>query len=114
MQIIRLFQIIFALGLFISCDAQPNNSSNITPSIEKEIDSIFEQYNDSKTPGVAVGIIQNGQMVFQKEYGSAELEHNIPISKNSIFPLASVFKQFTVFAILLLGILFVFRVLPKT
>ncbi|GAB5473837.1 MAG: hypothetical protein Mars2KO_19360 [Maribacter sp.] len=68
----------------------------------KEVNTIFKTYDNLKTPGVAVGFIQNGELIFSKGYGMADLEHNIPINTKSVFSLASVSKQFTVFAVLLL------------
>jgi CubicO group peptidase (beta-lactamase class C family) len=41
-------------------------------------------------------------VVFQKGYGSANLEHDVPITPGSIFHVASVSKQFTAAAVMLL------------
>jgi len=41
-------------------------------------------------------------MLYKKGYGIANLEYGIPISPSTVFHIASVSKQFTVFAILLL------------
>lgn len=67
----------------------------------KKIDSIFSAYN-SHTPGVAVAIVQNGKVVFKKGYGMADLSHNIAITPQTVFNIASVSKQFTAFAVYLL------------
>ncbi|MDN5286221.1 MAG: penicillin-binding protein [Mucilaginibacter sp.] len=67
----------------------------------KQIDSLFAKYN-SQTPGVAVAIIKDGQIIFKKGYGMANLENDIPITPQTVFHIASVSKQFTAFAIYLL------------
>lgn len=72
-----------------------------TQIAEQKIDSLFSSYN-SMTPGVAVAVVKNGEVVFKKAYGMANLEHNIPINTNTVFDLASVSKQFTAFTICLL------------
>ncbi|MCU0425887.1 MAG: beta-lactamase family protein [Candidatus Kapabacteria bacterium] len=67
----------------------------------RKIDSLFASYNE-KTPGVAVAVVHNGKVVFSKGYGMANLSHNIPITPQTVFNLASVSKQFTAFTIYLL------------
>ncbi|MCF8262369.1 MAG: beta-lactamase family protein [Melioribacteraceae bacterium] len=66
-----------------------------------EIDSLFKDYNLNK-PGIAIGIVHQNELAIQKEYGLANLEHQIPITDKTSFHVASVSKQFTAFAILLM------------
>lgn len=65
------------------------------------LDALFSQYTPT-TPGVSVGVVHNGKIALLKTYGSASLEHNIPITPSTVFQAASVSKQFTAFAIYLL------------
>ena len=67
-----------------------------------KVDRLFSDYDNLQTPGAAVAIIQNGAVVYKKGYGSANLEYDIPITPQTVFHIASVSKQFTAFAILLL------------
>jgi CubicO group peptidase (beta-lactamase class C family) len=53
-------------------------------------------------PGAAVAIVSGGQVVFQRAYGSANLETETPVTLSSVFELASVTKQFTAAAVMLL------------
>lgn len=92
---LKLFILAFLLTLWSYTIAQPNRIA------EKKIDSIFASYN-AQTPGVAVAVVQNGKVVLQKGYGMADLNHNIPITPQTVFNIASVSKQFTAFAIYLL------------
>jgi len=78
-----------------------NLSAQTNSAAEKKIDSLFSQYN-SKTAGVAVGIVQDGKLIFEKGYGTANLEYDIPITSKTIFNIGSVSKQFTTFSIYLL------------
>lgn len=66
-----------------------------------KIDSLFASYN-LKTPGVAVLVVKDGNVVFKKGYGLANLNYNIPITPQTVFDIASVSKQFTAFTIYLL------------
>jgi CubicO group peptidase (beta-lactamase class C family) len=68
---------------------------------EKKIDSLFSKYN-SKTSGVAVSIVKDGEVIFKKGYGIANLEYDIPITPKTVFNVGSVSKQFTTFSIYLL------------
>jgi len=70
---------------------------------EYRLDSLFADYKDMAGPGVAVALVYDNELVFSKGYGSAVLEYDIPADPSStIFHIASVSKQFTVFAAMLL------------
>jgi CubicO group peptidase (beta-lactamase class C family) len=80
-----------------------------TPSLAKtsktladKIDPIFARWNSTEKPGYAVGIIQNGEMVFAKGYGMANLEYGVPITADSPFYIGSMSKQFTAASVALL------------
>jgi len=53
-------------------------------------------------PGLAVGIVKDGQLVFAKGYGKLDLDKPEPVTPNSIFYCASISKAFTACAIGLL------------
>lgn len=71
-------------------------------SAAKHVDAIFQQWNNNSGPGAAVSVVQDGHLVLQKGYGLADLEYNIPIEPDTIFHVASVSKQFTAMALVLL------------
>jgi len=71
-------------------------------STTTRMDSLFAGYN-SQSPGLAVAVIRDGKIVFEKGYGMADLENNIPITPQTVFHVASVSKQFTAFSIYLLA-----------
>jgi CubicO group peptidase (beta-lactamase class C family) len=66
------------------------------------VDAIFASYT-ADTPGCAVGVSKDGKEVLSRAYGSADLEHGIPNTTETIFEAGSVSKQFTAAAILLLA-----------
>jgi len=68
----------------------------------EQVDEVFAQWNSRDSPGAAVAVVKNGAIIYKKGYGMANLEYDISISPSTIFHIASVSKQFTVFAILLL------------
>lgn len=69
---------------------------------QKQVDELFTKWDTDNTPGAAVAIVKDGAIIYKKGYGIANLEYDIPITPSSIFHIASVSKQFTVFSILLL------------
>ncbi len=93
----RLAVVVFALNLVsVASVAQ----QNIAPT-DQQIDAIFERFN-GELPGCAVGVIQDGTTVFSKGYGLANIEHSVPITPQTMFYMASLSKQFTALAVLLL------------
>jgi CubicO group peptidase (beta-lactamase class C family) len=66
------------------------------------IDQIVCQEIDPQGPGVAVAVVKDGEPVHLKGYGLANLEWKCPIRTDTVFRLASITKQFTATAILLL------------
>ncbi|MBU3012331.1 beta-lactamase family protein [Polaribacter vadi] len=67
------------------------------------IDSIFTAYNKKDVPGCALGIIKDGQLIYAKGYGLANMEYNIPNAATSVFRIGSTSKQFTAACIVLLA-----------
>jgi D-alanyl-D-alanine carboxypeptidase len=51
-------------------------------------------------PGLALAVVRNGKVVKMRGYGFANLEHDVPVTPDTVFELASVTKQFTAAAIM--------------
>jgi len=66
------------------------------------VDKIFEDFTKSSSPGAAVAVIQNGIFVHKNCYGLANLKTKEKIETTTRFLLASVSKQFTAMAIMML------------
>ncbi len=67
-----------------------------------QIDAVFAALKSTNSPGAAVLVMHNGQPVFQRGYGVTDLRTLHPIDTKTNFRLASVTKQFTATAIMLL------------
>ncbi|MBC7934703.1 MAG: serine hydrolase, partial [Rhizobacter sp.] len=52
--------------------------------LNKKIDSIFSSFNNKKSPGVSVSVIQNGKVIAKKDYGMANIELQVPFSHQSV------------------------------
>jgi CubicO group peptidase (beta-lactamase class C family) len=66
------------------------------------IDKIFAPYATQNSPGYVLGLIKNGNLVFAKGYGQANLDDGIALTPRTAFHLASLSKQFTGAAVALL------------
>lgn len=90
--------------LFSSIHAQTNKDHATTSKLTKveQANSLFKEWNSVDSGGAAIAVIKNGKVVFSNAYGSANLEYSIPNTTNTIFHAASLSKQFTAYAILLL------------
>lgn len=72
-------------------------------SRSEKVDKVFAQWDKPDSPGCELAVIKDGQIVYKRGYGMANLEHNIPLSPASIMDTGSVSKQFTAMAIALLA-----------
>jgi len=79
------------------------NVSGISqPDWPLKIDKLFNNWNSISTPGCVVGIIKDNKVLYEKCYGMANLQSNIPISVDTKFAIGSLSKQFTAFCIAIL------------
>nr|WP_297919939.1 serine hydrolase domain-containing protein [uncultured Allomuricauda sp.] len=97
------FCVLFLLLNGVCQEAIGQKTSLGIGDLEFQLDSLFSDYSSPNRPGAAISVIKKGKVVFQKGYGSANLEYGIPITTSTVFPVASLSKQFTVFSILLLA-----------
>lgn len=66
------------------------------------IDNIFLEWNKPDVPGGALGIVKDGELIYTKGYGIADLEHDVEITPSTVFDIGSIGKHFTAVCILLL------------
>jgi len=59
------------------------------------VDSIFESYCNLEEPGMAIGIVKNGSLIYKNAMGIADLSNTISITDSTVFNIASISKQFT-------------------
>ena len=74
-----------------------------TQKVSHKLDSLLTRFNKRHDFHGSVLVAHNGKILFSKEYGIANFKKKTPIEKKSIFQLASVSKQFTATAILILN-----------
>ncbi len=69
----------------------------------RDVDAIFAEFDRPGSVGCALGVAQNGEFLFKKGYGYANLDWDIPITPQTVFYVGSVSKQFTAATIALLA-----------
>ncbi len=92
-----LFTTLFVLGaVFNNATAQSKDDKQLTAAIDK---LLSEQFKTNETGGAAL-VARNGEIVYKKAFGMANLELNIPMQADNVFRIGSITKQFTAVAIL--------------
>jgi CubicO group peptidase (beta-lactamase class C family) len=81
------------------CFAQDKEIQKKLIGFDKQMVANLKNWN---MPGVGVGIVKNGKLVFVKGYGYRDYEKKSPITANTLFQIASNSKLFTATAIGLL------------
>jgi len=72
-----------------------------TPARADRIDDYIKtEMQKRRIPGLALAVVRNGTVVKMKGYGLANLDHDVPVTPDTVFELASVTKQFTAAAIM--------------
>lgn len=67
---------------------------------KEAITKILYQHANDDIPGMAVGIVKDGKIIYEHYLGYANLEHKVKIDKDTRFDIASDAKQFTAMCIL--------------
>ena len=66
------------------------------------VDAIFAPWDEPGSPGCALGVVEDGELTYERGYGFANLDWGIPIATDTVFYVGSVSKQFTAAAVALL------------
>ncbi len=74
--------------------------SKLSKQVTKQIDELLTKRLDAIAPGCAVLIAKNGQIVYNKAFGQADLERRVPVQPTMVFRIGSLTKQFTAVALL--------------
>lgn len=70
--------------------------------LEDRVDRLLQSQVSVNGPGISLLIVKEGKPIYQKAFGNANLELNVPLTTESVFQIGSMTKQFTAIAILML------------
>ncbi len=88
-----------------TADARPAPREIIAPALQSwpTLDATAQSLIDRKvTPGLSVAVARNGTLLYANAFGRARLEPSVAVTPQTGFRIASISKQFTAAAILLL------------
>jgi CubicO group peptidase (beta-lactamase class C family) len=94
---LRALPLLMAAGLALAAGA--TRAAELDTA---KIDAVFAAFTKD-TPGCALGVYREGQVLLERGYGLADLNHGVPITPETVFDIGSSSKQFTALAVLMLA-----------
>lgn len=91
----------FSLILLILLVTTPTSlAQKLTVEQRVAIQTYISERVADDEPGVAYGVVRNGEIILEEVAGLASLHHNVPVTNTTKFNIASVAKQFTALIVL--------------
>ena len=89
----------FLVSFGVFAQAPPPSPENLAV----KVDALFQKMDSTVSPGCSLSVMKEGKIIYERGYGMADLDHNIPNTPATVFHVASMSKQFTAASILLLA-----------
>jgi CubicO group peptidase (beta-lactamase class C family) len=86
----------------LRCQAQPITAREGKPDFSKVRQFIREQMVATSVPSIAVAVARRGEILWEEGFGWADRENRIPATEHTMYALASVTKNMTATALMLL------------
>src|SRR5579883_704843 len=86
----------------MSGDASATTTTPAT-GVTEQLDALFARWNRSDEPGLVVGIVKDGQLIYRRGFGMASLEHGLANTPTTRMRIGSISKHFTCLLALLLA-----------
>jgi D-alanyl-D-alanine carboxypeptidase len=84
--------------------ARADSELALTPVVTDRIDRMAkDEVHAGRTPGIAIGIVEDGRVVYARGFGFATLAKHVPMTPDTEFYTGGLTMQFTAAAILLLA-----------
>ena len=61
--------------------------------LSDHVDALANKMLSRKVAGISVAIARNGQVVFARGYGMANLEHSVPVTPETVFHIVGISKN---------------------
>jgi CubicO group peptidase (beta-lactamase class C family) len=92
----RLSLVFFGSLLFASAAHAQSRAAGTTSSPVAGLDQfVSQQLQKWKVPGVAIAVVQNGQIVYSHGFGLRDVKENLPVTPKTLFAIGSISKSFT-------------------
>jgi CubicO group peptidase (beta-lactamase class C family) len=97
----RYFTMTVMLSLIFAFVTSDMAAQSLTPKqLTAEYDKMLSDQFKAGETGCAALVAMNGQVIYRKAFGMADLELNVPMQPEMVFRIGSITKQFTAIAIL--------------
>lgn len=73
----RLFVLAATILVLILSTGGPARAADPPAS---EVDAIFADYDGTTSPGCSLGVVRDGELIYKRGYGMANLEYGIALS----------------------------------
>ncbi|PYV72742.1 MAG: hypothetical protein DMG96_25255 [Acidobacteria bacterium] len=90
---ILIFQMTPAILLAASAQVAPSqHTQGVADDLEQFVPAQMQKW---KVPGVAIAVVQNGQVIYTHGFGLRDVKSNLPVTTKTIFAIGSISKSFT-------------------
>lgn len=97
--IFLFFAVQLQASLFDWMNPISSQAKHAQKSLEGFDEVVKQALKDYQVPGVAIGIVVDGHVVYAKGFGYRDIEKKLPITPDTLFPIGSCSKAFTSFVI---------------
>jgi CubicO group peptidase (beta-lactamase class C family) len=96
---LKIIKLIFILVLTLDRTELFSQYNNRLDGFAEFAESVRNEWH---VPGLAVGIVKNGKVIFSQGFGLRDLGRELPVTTRTVFPIGSATKPFTAMAIAIL------------
>ena len=97
------FFLVLGAAMFFLFGIHSANAQVDTDVDADQVDRHFAEWDEEGSPGCALGVYHEGDILYEAGYGEANLDHGVPIEPDTRFYIGSVSKQFAAAAIAILA-----------
>ncbi len=95
----RLLVVVVCLCISAAAQQVATPATNKLSGVDPFVDQLLREW---KVPGLALGVVQDSQVVLARGYGDRNLEDKLPFTTNTLFPIGSTTKSFTALSLAIL------------
>ncbi len=81
----------------------PAAQSLVSQSLDSQLDALFAPWSRTDEPGLVVGVVRDGELIYRRAFGMASLEHGVANTPATRMRIGSISKHFTCLLALLLA-----------
>lgn len=104
----RSWRAVFSTALVVGVAGSPppaeaQGGLTLAPPVAAQIDRLARnEVHSGRTPGIAVGVVEDGRLVYARGFGFANVSKHVPMTPETEFSVGTMTMQFTAAAVLLL------------